>query len=125
MSRPLILLSNDDGYLAPGIGALRTALSRFADVVLCAPAVNQSASSHSLTLHSVLRLRRIDDHTFALDGTTLSLLPDVVLPGAGFARRSFPIPDSPSVVGLTFAVQALFGPPDMRLSNVVVETVLR
>ncbi|MEZ4442560.1 MAG: 5'/3'-nucleotidase SurE [Polyangiaceae bacterium] len=69
MSRPLILLSNDDGYLAPGIGALRTALSRFADVVLCAPAVNQSASSHSLTLHSVLRLRRIDDHTFALDGT--------------------------------------------------------
>lgn len=69
MRRPLILLSNDDGYLAPGIEALRSALARFADVVLCAPAINQSASSHSLTLHSVLRLVRLGDHTFAVDGT--------------------------------------------------------
>lgn len=69
MPRPLILLSNDDGYLAPGIEALREALERFADVILCAPAVNQSASSHSLTLHSVLRLHRVDDRTFAVSGT--------------------------------------------------------
>jgi len=69
MTRPLILLSNDDGYLAPGIEALREALERFADVVVCAPAVNQSASSHSLTLHSVLRLHRVDERIFAVSGT--------------------------------------------------------
>ena len=68
-ARPLILLSNDDGYLAPGIEALRAELSSFADVVLCAPRTNQSASSHSLTLATVLRLSRIDEGVFAVDGT--------------------------------------------------------
>jgi 5'/3'-nucleotidase len=69
MTRPLILLSNDDGFFAPGIEALRDQLARFADVITCAPAQNQSASSHSLTLHSVLRLHRVNETTFALDGT--------------------------------------------------------
>lgn len=68
-SRPLILLSNDDGYDAAGILALRRALEDFADVVLCAPKNNQSASSHALTLHAVLRLARIDERTFSLNGT--------------------------------------------------------
>lgn len=67
--RPLILLSNDDGFDAAGLIALRQALQRFADVIVCAPAVNQSATSHKLTLTTVLRVRRIDDATFALDGT--------------------------------------------------------
>ncbi|MEM6787606.1 MAG: 5'/3'-nucleotidase SurE [Myxococcota bacterium] len=67
--RPLILLSNDDGFDAAGLIALRKALARFADVVVCAPATNQSATSHKLTLTTVLRLRRIDPSTFALDGT--------------------------------------------------------
>ncbi|HHH12021.1 MAG TPA: 5'/3'-nucleotidase SurE, partial [Sorangium sp.] len=68
-ARPLILLSNDDGFDAAGLVALRTALQRFAHVVVCAPLTNQSASSHSLTLNSVLRLRRVEDDTFAVDGT--------------------------------------------------------
>jgi 5'-nucleotidase len=68
-TRPLLLLSNDDGYDAAGLLALREALQRFADVIVCAPKNNQSASSHALTLHSVLRLMRIDDTTFAVDGT--------------------------------------------------------
>lgn len=67
--RPLILLSNDDGFDATGLLALRDALLRIGDVVVCAPATNQSATSHKLTLTTVLRLRRIDDATFALDGT--------------------------------------------------------
>jgi 5'-nucleotidase len=67
--RPLILLTNDDGYDSAGILALRAALERFADVVVCAPLSNQSASSHALTLNSVLRLRRFDASTFAIDGT--------------------------------------------------------
>jgi 5'-nucleotidase len=71
--RPLVLLSNDDGVHAPGLVALRAELARAADVVVCAPESNQSATSHSLTLHRALRLREhsagglVD--TFSLDGT--------------------------------------------------------
>jgi 5'-nucleotidase len=70
--RPLVLLSNDDGLAAPGLAALREALSRHAEVIVCAPEVNQSATSHSLSLHRILRLRRARDAgagVFALDGT--------------------------------------------------------
>jgi 5'-nucleotidase len=69
MTRPLILLSNDDGFDSHGIVLLKAELERFAQVVLCAPATNQSASSHALTLHRVLRLRRYHDDTFSVDGT--------------------------------------------------------
>jgi 5'-nucleotidase len=67
--RPLILLSNDDGYAAAGLVAMREALATFGDVVVCAPEVNQSATSHSLSLHRSLRLRQVEDAVFALDGT--------------------------------------------------------
>lgn len=71
--RPLVLLSNDDGVHAPGLLALRAELAREADVVVCAPESNQSATSHSLTLHRALRLRDHAAggfaHTFSLDGT--------------------------------------------------------
>lgn len=67
--RPLILLSNDDGYSAPGLLALRDALAVFADVVVCAPEQNQSATSHSLSLHRSLRLRSVEPGLFSLDGT--------------------------------------------------------
>jgi 5'-nucleotidase len=69
MTRPLVLLSNDDGYAAPGLRALLTALSEHADVVACAPEHNQSASSHALSLHRVLRLRSVEPGLFAVDGT--------------------------------------------------------
>jgi 5'-nucleotidase len=67
--RPLILLSNDDGYAAPGLRALLAELAKEADVIVCAPEVNQSATSHSLSLHRVLRLRRAEARIFAVDGT--------------------------------------------------------
>lgn len=67
--RPLILLSNDDGFFSKGLAALRQALETFAEVIVCAPADNQSASSHSLTLNTVLRMHRFDEKTFAIDGT--------------------------------------------------------
>jgi 5'-nucleotidase len=67
--RPLILLANDDGVTAPNLLALREALATRADVVICAPELNQSATSHSLSLHRILRLRRIDEGTFSIDGT--------------------------------------------------------
>lgn len=69
MARPLLLLSNDDGHFAPGLHALRRALSDWADVIVCAPESNQSATSHSLSLHRPLRLRQHSDGIFGLDGT--------------------------------------------------------
>jgi 5'-nucleotidase len=68
-TRPLVLLSNDDGYAAEGLRALHRELVRHADVVVCAPEINQSATSHSLSLHRVLRLRQVDAGVFAIDGT--------------------------------------------------------
>lgn len=67
--RPLILLSNDDGVTAPNLLALRDALARNADVVVCAPELNQSATSHSLSLHRILRIRSASEGVFAVDGT--------------------------------------------------------
>jgi 5'-nucleotidase len=67
--RPLVLLSNDDGYSSAGIRALREALVGAADVVVLAPESEQSASSHSLSLHRSLRLRLVEAGIFALDGT--------------------------------------------------------
>lgn len=67
--RPLVLLANDDGYAAAGLRALHAELVKSADVIVCAPEVNQSATSHSLSLHRVLRLRRVEQDVFAVDGT--------------------------------------------------------
>lgn len=69
MSRPLVLLSNDDGYNSEGLRLVRRELLEHADVVVCAPSTNQSATSHSLTLHRVLRLRESEPGVFDVDGT--------------------------------------------------------
>jgi 5'-nucleotidase len=68
-TRPLALLSNDDGYQSPGLEALRVALAVEWDVVVVAPELEQSASSHALSLRDPLRLRRVSDGVFALSGT--------------------------------------------------------
>jgi 5'-nucleotidase len=67
--KPLVLLTNDDGHLASGIQRLREALSRWADVIVVAPETEQSATSHSLSLHRPLRLRDVEPGLYALDGT--------------------------------------------------------
>ncbi|MBI2391840.1 MAG: 5'/3'-nucleotidase SurE [Deltaproteobacteria bacterium] len=67
--RPLILCSNDDGFFSHGLRALAEALSTFARVVVVAPETEQSATSHSLTLHRPLRLRRYAEDRYAVDGT--------------------------------------------------------
>ncbi|HEX3772696.1 MAG TPA: 5'/3'-nucleotidase SurE [Polyangiaceae bacterium] len=67
---PLVLLSNDDGHASAGIGAMRAALQAAgAQVVLMAPETEQSATSHSLSLHRPMRLRSVGEGVFALDGT--------------------------------------------------------
>lgn len=79
-----VLVTNDDGIFSEGIKLLAEALTKVADVVVVAPDREQSASGHSLTLHHPLRIRKIEDSWFSVDGTptdcvnlaVLSLLED-------------------------------------------------
>jgi 5'-nucleotidase len=63
-----ILVTNDDGYLAAGIQTLKGAAARHGDVQVVAPDREQSATSHSLTMHHPLRVRTIRDMR-VVDGT--------------------------------------------------------
>jgi len=64
-----ILCTNDDGYLAGGIQVLASAAHRVGEVTIVAPDREQSATSHSLTLHHPLRARRSTDGAWIVDGT--------------------------------------------------------
>lgn len=64
-----ILLSNDDGFSSPGIQVLAKTLRRIAKVVVVAPDREQSATSHSLTLHRPLRVTRHSPENYSVDGT--------------------------------------------------------
>lgn len=64
-----ILVSNDDGYLAPGLACLARALSQFADVDVVAPDRDRSGASNSLTLDRPLRARRGENGFLSVDGT--------------------------------------------------------
>jgi len=64
-----ILCTNDDGYMATGIRVLASAADGLGTVSTVAPDREQSATSHSLTLHHPLRARRTADGAFAVDGT--------------------------------------------------------
>jgi 5'-nucleotidase len=68
-SRPLLLVSNDDGIHSQGLAALEAALGAVGEVVVVAPDREQSASSHALTLHRPLRIDRIGDLRYVVDGT--------------------------------------------------------
>ncbi len=65
----LILLSNDDGIEAPGLMALADALSPLGRVVVVAPDRERSAVGHALTLHRPLRLKKVREDWYAVDGT--------------------------------------------------------
>jgi len=64
-----ILVSNDDGYRAPGIAALADALSIEYDITVVAPERNCSGASNSLTLERGLRANQVSDNCFYVDGT--------------------------------------------------------
>jgi 5'-nucleotidase len=64
-----ILVTNDDGYFSPGIHALAAALGQLGEVTIVAPHAEASAVGHALTLRRPLRLDRIGDRVFAVDGT--------------------------------------------------------
>lgn len=66
---PLILVTNDDGIYAPGLHALFRAMQQIGQPVIVAPIQDNSAVSHSLTMHRPLRVTKVDDYTFTVDGT--------------------------------------------------------
>ncbi len=65
----LILVSNDDGYTAPGLEALVKALQPLAEVIVVAPEVNHSGASNSLTLNRPLFVHKAANGFTYLNGT--------------------------------------------------------
>ncbi|MGK2951999.1 MAG: 5'/3'-nucleotidase SurE [Thiobacillus sp.] len=87
-----ILLSNDDGYFAPGLAALAQALAPLADITVVAPERDRSGSSNSLTLDRPLMLRQAPGGFYYVNGTPtdcvhlavtgmLDHMPDMVISG--------------------------------------------
>ena len=64
-----ILVSNDDGYLAPGLRALADAMRPFGEVTVVAPEQNCSGASNSLTLTRPLSVRRAENGFLFVNGT--------------------------------------------------------
>lgn len=64
-----ILISNDDGVMAPGITILARELSTIADLEVMAPDRNRSGASNSLTLSRPLRVHRQDNGYYSVEGT--------------------------------------------------------
>ena len=64
-----ILVSNDDGYRAPGIQALARSLSTLGEVTVVAPDRNRSGASNSLTLDDPLRVATADSGFYYVNGT--------------------------------------------------------
>jgi 5'/3'-nucleotidase len=64
-----ILISNDDGYFAPGLACLAGHLGRIAEVVVVAPERDRSGASNSLTLDRPLKLRRAANGFYYVNGT--------------------------------------------------------
>jgi 5'-nucleotidase len=96
LMRPLVLLSNDDGYRAEGLRILREALLEVADVVVCAPETEQSATSHALTLTRPLRPRIQGEGILSIDGTPA----DCVYVALHSGTRILPRPPALVVSGL-------------------------
>jgi 5'-nucleotidase len=93
-----ILVSNDDGYFAPGITVLAEALSACAEVTVVAPERDRSGASNSLTLDRPLSVRRASNGYLYVNGTPtdcvhlavtglLEELPDVIVSGINYGAN--------------------------------------
>ena len=123
-----ILISNDDGYQAPGIVALHDALKAIADVEVVAPEHNNSAKSNALTLHSPLYVHRAANGFRYVNGTPadcvhialtglLGYRPDLVVSGINNGAN---MGDDTIYSGTVGAAMEgyLFGIPSIALSQV-------
>jgi len=65
-----IVLTNDDGIDAPGINILKKTLEEDGhDIIVIAPSKEQSATSHSITLHEPIRILKRDENAYAVTGS--------------------------------------------------------
>jgi 5'-nucleotidase len=87
-----ILLSNDDGYFAPGLAILAETLAPLAEITVVAPERNRSGASNSLTLDRPLTVRQAHNGFYFVNGTPtdcvhlavtglLDFVPDMVISG--------------------------------------------
>ncbi|SON55957.1 5'-nucleotidase SurE [Hartmannibacter diazotrophicus] len=95
-----ILITNDDGILAPGLESLERIARSLADEVwVVAPENDQSGFAHSLTLHDPLRLRELDEKRYAVRGTPTDCVimavrqimdepPDLILSGVNAGQNA-------------------------------------
>jgi 5'-nucleotidase len=87
-----ILVSNDDGYFAPGIAILAESIAEFGEIIVVAPERDRSGSSNSLTLDRPLSVRRAPNGYLFVNGTPtdcvhiavtglLEEMPDMIVSG--------------------------------------------
>jgi len=69
VTRPRILVTNDDGIFSEGIERLAAALADVGEVFTVAPDQERSAAGHSLTLHHPLRAKLVGERRWSVDGT--------------------------------------------------------
>lgn len=130
--RKRILVTNDDGIYSEGIKLLAAALAEVGEVSVVAPDREQSATSHSLTLHRPLRLRKIEERWWAVDGSptdcvNLGILhlfkddpPDLVASGINFGSNLGDDVTYSGTVSATFE-SSLLGIPSVAFSQAVGE----
>jgi 5'-nucleotidase len=125
-----LLVTNDDGIYSEGIKLLATALGELGRVLVVAPDREQSATSHSLTLHRPLRIRQIEEDWWAVDGSptdcvNLGVLhlfkddpPDLVASGINFGSNLGDDVTYSGTVSATFE-SSLLGIPSIAFSQKV------
>jgi 5'-nucleotidase len=125
---PVILATNDDGIHAPGLAALADALAELGEVYVVAPDREQSAVGHALTLHRPLRVDRVGDRRFAVNGTpsdcvnlgVLGLLPEPPVLVVSGINHGSNLGDDVTYSGTVSAAMegTLLGVPSMAISQV-------
>jgi 5'-nucleotidase len=127
-----ILITNDDGIFSQGIKLLASALSELAEVWVVAPDREQSAMGHALTLSRPLRMQRMEERWFAVDGTPTDCvnlgvlhllkgsLPDLVFSGINFGLNLGDDVTYSGTVSATFE-GTLLGIPSVAFSQEVAE----
>ncbi|HEX8478974.1 MAG TPA: 5'/3'-nucleotidase SurE [Telluria sp.] len=123
-----ILISNDDGYLAPGLAALADALASVAEIMVIAPDSNRSGASNSLTLDRPLSVQRMANGYYVVNGTPSDCVhiamtalcdapPDLVVSGINNGQN---MGDDTLYSGTVAAATEgfLFGVPAMAFSQV-------
>ena len=127
-----ILVTNDDGIFSEGLKLLAEALAELGEVVVVAPDREQSASSHSLTLNRPLRIQKVRDHWFAIDGTPTDCVnlavqgllkeepPDLVVSGINFGLNMGDDVTYSGTVSATFEA-SLHGLPGLAFSQEIEE----